>query len=366
MTDPKSLARTAVGQIKPYQAGKPIEEVKRELGLEEVIKLASNENPLGPSKLALQAVRERLTEICLYPDGGAYYTRRALSQKLGVKHSQTILGFGSCDLIELVLKAFLNPGEEVVSSQYAFAYFKLATQVVGGENKIVEAKAYGHDLEAMLKAITPKTKVVFIANPNNPTGTMNTVDEVERFMQGAPDNVIIVFDEAYYEFVDREDYPHTLPWVEEGRNVIILRTFSKIYGLAGLRIGYAIATEDIIWALNQVRQVFNTSRLAQIAAVAALEDEEHVRQTLELNRRGQQYLYSEVDKLGLAYVPSQANFVLIDLKVDAQPIFEKLLREGIVVRPLSGYELPTCIRVTVGTAEQNQKFIHALKKVMGD
>ncbi len=364
MTDPKSLVRKKVLEIKPYQPGKPIEEVKRELGLAEVTKLASNENALGPSKLALQAIEEKLTEICLYPDGGQYYLRKALSEKLGVKDTEVVSGFGSCELIEVILKTFLNPGEEVVSSQYAFAYFKISTQVVGGENRIVRAKNYGHDLEAMAEAITPRTKVVFIANPNNPTGTMNTVDEVERFLERAPDSVIVVFDEAYYEFVNRDDYPQTLPWVKEGRNVIILRTLSKIYGLAGLRLGYAIAKEELIWSLNQVRQVFNTSRLAQIGAVAALRDEEHVRKTLELNRKGQEYLYSELSKLGLFYIPSQANFVLVDLKVDATTIFDKLMREGIIVRPMGGYELPTCIRVTVGTSDQNRKFIDALKKVM--
>ena len=259
MADLRSLARKQVFEIKPYQPGKPIEEVQRELGFREVIKLASNENPLGPSELALQAMRDKLREICLYPDGGACEVRRALSKKLGVKETEVVLGFGSCDLIELVLKAFLNPGEEVVSSQYAFAYFKLATQVIGGENRIVRAKDFGHDLDAMADAITPKTKVVFIANPNNPTGTMNTTTEVERFMARAPDRTILVFDEAYYEFVDREDYPQTLSWVKAGRNVIILRTFSKIYGLAGMRIGYAIAREELVWALNQVRQVFNTT-----------------------------------------------------------------------------------------------------------
>jgi len=366
MTDPRSLVRKQVLEIKPYQPGKPIEEAERELGIGEVIKLASNENPLGPSELALQAVRDRLKEMCLYPDGAAYEVRRALSEKLGVKETQVVLGFGSCELIELVLKAFLNPGEQVVSSRYAFAYFKLATQVIGGENRIVKDRNFGHDLEAMADAITPKTKVVFIANPNNPTGTMNTNGEVERFMARAPDHTIVVFDEAYYEFVDREDYPQTLRWVKAGRNVIILRTFSKIYGLAGMRIGYAIAREELIWALNQVRQVFNTTRLAHIAAVAALRDEEHVKRTLEVNRKGQEYLYSEFAKLGLFYLPSQANFVLVDLKVDAERIFQKLLREGIVVRALAGYELPTFIRVTVGTPEQNQRFVRALRKVMGD
>lgn len=364
MTDPKSLAREKILEITPYKPGKPIEEVRRELGLEEIIKLASNENSLGPSKLALKAMEERLSDVCLYPDSEGYELKRALSRKLEVEESEIAIGSGSCELIELILKAFVNPGDEVLSSQYGFLMFMLATQIVGGENVVVEAKDYGHDLEAMVEAITPRTKVLFIANPNNPTGTMNTAEEVELFMSKAPANVVVVFDEVYYEFVDREDYPRTFPYVKEGRNVIILRSFSKIYGLAGLRIGYAIAKEELVWLINQVKQPFNTTTLAQIGAVAALEDEEHVRMTLELNKKGKECLYSELGKLGLFYLPSQANFVLINLKVDAEPIFDKLLREGVVVRPLRGYGLPTCIRVTVGTPEQNEKFINALKKVM--
>jgi histidinol-phosphate aminotransferase len=363
MRDP---VRANIASLARYKPGKPIEEVKRELGLEgEIIKLASNENPLGPSPKAVAAMREQIENVYLYPDDWGFSLRRALSEKHGVDESQIVLGAGSCELIELTVQSFAGPLDEVISAQYAFAIFEKATQVVGAKNVIVPATPnLGHDLRAMADAVTGNTKVVFIANPNNPTGSISTAEEVEEFMNRMPEDVIVVFDEAYYEFVDREDYPESMNYLRNGMNVVIYRTFSKTYGLAGLRIGYAIAKLELATGMNQARKPFNTTRLGQIAALAALEDEEHLEKTLRVNRESREWLYRELEKLKMHYYPSEANFVLIDLKRDAQGIFERLLREGVVVRPLQGYDLPQCIRVSVGRREQMEVFIKALEKVL--
>lgn len=361
-----SLIRSNVASLARYRPGKPIEEVKRELGLEgEIIKLASNENPLGPSPKAIAAIREQAESVYLYPDDWGFSLRRALAQKHDVREDQIVLGAGSCELIELVILTFAGPEDEVVSAQYGFAIFAKSTQVVGARKVVVPATPdLKHDLEAMADAVTDKTKIVFIANPNNPTGSVSTRDEVEPFMKSVPNDVIVVFDEAYYEFVDREDYPESMDYLRAGRNVIIFRTFSKTYGLAGLRIGYAIASPELATGMNQARKPFNTTRLGQAAALAALDDDEHLRKTLEVNRESRNWIYGELDRLKIKYYPSEANFVLVDLERNAQEIFEKLLREGVVVRPLQGYDLPRCIRVSIGRLEQMTVFIRALEKVL--
>jgi histidinol-phosphate aminotransferase len=362
----RSLVRPNIASLARYKPGKPIEEVRRELGLEgEIIKLASNENPLGPSPKAIAAMREEIQSVSLYPDDWGFSLRRALASKHGIAEDQVVLGAGSCELIELAVLSFAGHEGEVVSAEYGFAIFAKATQVVGARKVVVAAKPdLGHDLKGMAEAVTSKTRLVFIANPNNPTGGISTRDEVEHFMKSVPEDVVVVFDEAYYEFVDREDYPESMDYLRNGRNVVIFRTFSKTYGLAGLRIGFAMARPELAAGMNQARKPFNTTRLGQVAALAALEDEEHLQETLRVNRESRDWLYAELDRLEMTYYPSEANFVLIDLKRPAQGVFEKLLREGVVVRPLQGYGLPECIRVSIGRLEHMQVFIKALERVL--
>jgi histidinol-phosphate aminotransferase len=359
-----ALARETVRDVVPYQPGKPIEELQRERGLDSVIKLASNENPLGPSPKAIEAIRAAAGDVHLYPDGGGFYLTRALGKKLGVTPEQIILGNGSVELIELVLWTFVGEKDEVVSSQYGFAMYTIATKVVGGINVVVPARGLAHDLEAMAKAIGPNTRVVFIANPNNPTGTLATAGEFEEFMAAVPPHTVVVYDEEYFEYVRRPDSPDALSYVRDGRNVLVLRTFSKAYGLAGLRIGYGVAREGLIALVSQVRSPFNTTRLAQIAAVAALDDDEHVRRTAELTIRGRARLCEGLEALGLKAHPSEGNFVLLETSNDGADVSRGLEEHGIIVRPMRGYGLPNHIRVTVGTPEQNEKFLAALAEVV--
>lgn len=363
----ESLVRPNVSKLARYKPGKPIEEVRRELGLKgDVIKLASNENPLGTSPKALAAIREYLADVYLYPDDWGFALRRRLSSDHAVSENQIVLGAGSCELIEMTVLTFAGPEDEVISSKYGFAIFAKATQVVGAKNVIVPARDdLGHDLNAMAMAVTDNTKLIFIANPNNPTGTMSTREEVEALMNVVPEKVIVVFDEAYYDFVRRDDYPESMDYLRAGRNVIIYRTFSKIYGLAGMRIGYAIAKPELAEGMNQARKPFNTTRLSQIAALAALDDDEHLKKTVETNRESREYLYGELTKLGLKFYPSEANFVLVDLQRNAQNVFQELLREGVVVRPLQGYDLPDHIRVSIGKREHIKICVEALRKVLG-
>jgi len=361
----KILAKRNVLEISPYKPGKPVQEVIRELGISgEVIKLASNENPLGPSKLALKAIERTMGEVNFYPEDGAYYLTQALCKKFGLSEDQLILGNGSVELIWLIALAFVNSGESIVMSDQAFIIYKIVTKVVDGRRIAPPMRNYTHDLEAMAKAVTQDTKVIFIANPNNPTGTMVTQKEVEKFMEMVPKDVLVVFDEAYYEYIERDDYPQTLDYVREGRNVIVLRTFSKIYGLAGLRVGYGMGRSDLIEAVRKVRPPFNVNSLAQEACLAALDDKEHVEKSREINREGIKYLHQKFDEMGLFYTPTVANFVYLDVGFDSQPIFEELQQKGIIVRPIKEYGFPTSFRVTVGLPQQNEKFIQALKKVL--
>ncbi len=356
----EKLIRKEVKNLLIYEPGKPLEEVKRELGLKEVIKLASNENALGPSPLAVQALQDALNNIHLYPEGGGYYLRRKLARKYGLDISEILLGNGSDEIIRMIVETFLNPGEEIITGDPAFVIYKIACEAMGGECICVPLKNFTFDLEAMLEKITDKTKLIFIANPNNPTGTMVEEKEVEEFLRRVPPGILVVFDEAYYEYIEREDYPDNLKRIQRGEPVIVLRTFSKIYGLAGLRIGYCMASGEVVSALNRVRQPFNTNSLAQTAAFFALDDEEHIRKSREMVKEGKKYLYGEFERMGWAFVPSEANFILLNVGKKGRSVFQELLRKGVIVRAMDGYGLPDWIRVTVGTPQENEKLMQAL------
>lgn len=352
--------RKAIKGLSAYEPGKPIDEVKRELGLTSVVKLASNENPFGPSPKAIEAIFSSLPDLNRYPEGSCFYLREALSKKLKVGPESLIFGNGSDELIEIIAKTFLEQDDEAVISEMAFVRFEMAVKLMGARAVVTKARNFTHDLSQMAKAVTGKAKLIFVANPNNPTGTMNTKDEVEDFLADVPQDVLVVFDEAYYEYIDRQDYPQTIDYLREGRNLIILRTFSKVYGLAGLRIGYGISRPETIKDLNRVRPPFNVNSLAQSAALAALGDEQWVNECRRKNEEGREFFYREFDRLSLAYIQSVTNFVLLDVKKDAQKAFEKLLAEGVIVRPITG----TYIRVTIGTQEENERFILALENIL--
>lgn len=350
-------------ELKVYQPGKPIEETARELGVApgEIVKLASNENPLGPSPRALRAMREALEKAQLYPDGGGFYLREALSRKLGVKPEEIILGNGSNEIIELLAHAFLKPGDGILTSEHAFVAYRIVARVFGAKTIEAPSRNFGHDLEAMLAAIDEKTELIFIANPNNPTGTLLSAEEIDRFLARVPPELIVIFDEAYYEFVDHP--PDTLRYVHEGRNVVVLRTFSKIQGLAGLRIGYGVARPELIEVMQKTRQPFNINAIALAGALAALEDEEHVRETKRITDAGRVYLEQQFAALNLAFIPGAGNFILVKVG-DGHATFRALLEHKIIVRAMAGYRLPEWIRITIGTMEENRKCIAALKAVL--
>ena len=348
-----------------YQPGRPIEEVARELGMpvQDIIKLASNENPNGPSPAALAAMEKALRHLHLYPDGNAFYLKRKLAEKLSVTPTHLVLGNGSNEIIEFIGHALMGPGVEVVTSQYCFAVYPIITRLFGAELITVPAVNYGHDLPAMLRAIGPKTRVVFVANPNNPTGTLASRESLRAFIAQIPAHVLLVMDEAYVEFL--EDPENLIPKILDGSmpNLILMRTFSKIYGLAGLRLGYGIAHPDLISALEKVRQPFNINALVQAGALAALDDTQHITTTRERNRRGLEYLAEELQRLGLETVPSAANFILAKVG-EGQRIFDALQRQGVITRPMGGYQLPEWIRISVGTSAENERCIAALRTVL--
>ncbi|HEY75337.1 MAG TPA: histidinol-phosphate transaminase [Thermoflexia bacterium] len=353
--------------IRPYVPGKPIEEVQREYGLQDVVKLASNENPLGPSPKALAALEKTLREVHLYPDGQGYYLRQAIADHLGVTLEQVIIGNGADGVIVQTCLAYLDDGDEVIVGRSSFPVYDIYTHVMRAQLVKVPLKEYRLDLEGMAEAITERTKIVFVCNPNNPTGTIVTQGEVESFMAEVPEHILVIFDEAYYEFVDSPEYPDTLRYVREGRrNVMVMRTFSKIYGLAGLRLGYAVAHSDTLAPLWRVKEPFAVNRLAQIAGIAALEDEEFVRRSVEANREGRRYLYRQFERLGLFYVESHTNFVLVRIGPEAREVAERLLRRGVIVRPCTGYDLPEFLRITVGSPDQNARLIDALEEALAE
>jgi histidinol-phosphate aminotransferase len=364
-----------------YQPGRPIEEVARELGLnpDGIIKLASNENPLGPSRLGLAAMRQALKQVNLYPDGNAFYLKQKLAAKLGVTPANLILGNGSNEVIEMIGHALLGGGgatatslgdggvaatAEVVVSQYCFAVYPIVTALFGAKLVVVPAKNHAHDLDAMLAAITPNTRIVFVANPNNPTGTTAGREELARFVNAVPANVLLALDEAYIEFLNEP--LDLLPEIRNGNkpNLLLMRTFSKIYGLAGLRIGYGIGHPDFIAALEKIRQPFNINSVAQTGALAALDDTKHVEKTRKVNSRGLRLYARTFRKLGLEFVPSQANFILVRVG-DGQRVFGELQKLGVIVRPMGGYQLPEWIRISIGTTKENQRCLEALKSVLG-
>jgi histidinol-phosphate aminotransferase len=357
------LANPQLREIKVYEPGKPIEETARELGLDSnaIIKLASNENPLGPSPKAMEAMHDALEKGHLYPDGGGFCLCKAVAMKLGVAPENIILGNGSNEVLEFLGHAFLNPGDDVVTSQYAFIVYKLIATSFGAHTIEVPSPDYQQDLDGMLAAITPKTRLIFVPNPNNPTGTLLSQRAIDDFMSRLTENVIVVFDEAYFEFLDRP--PDTLRFVREGRNIVVLRTFSKIHGLAGLRIGYAVGPADLVQVLHKTRQPFNVNSIAQIGALAALEDDGHLQETKRVIDEGRAYLREEFSKMKIRFVPGTANFVMVNVG-DGHAIFDKLLEQGIIVRPLRGYGLPEWVRISIGTMEENKKLVAALKKVM--
>jgi histidinol-phosphate aminotransferase len=357
----KSLARPAVARVMPYAPGKPIEEVRRELGLRRVIKLASNENPLGPSPKALAAMREALPELHRYPDSHAFYLTRALSRKLKVGADQIIVGNGSDELITLALKAFVDPGDEVVTAKPTFLIYRIAAQIAAARLREIPLKDLRYDLVRMRQAITPKTKIVFIANPDNPTGTYVTKAELERFFAGLPKRVIVFLDEAYAELADARDYPDTRRYLKT-HPVIITRTFSKAYGLSGIRVGYGLGPRELIQAMHRVREPFNVNALAQAAARAALSDSAHLAATRRLLRREKPFLYRGLARLGLTAVPSATNFILFQVGPRAGQVARALLRRGIIVRDLRAWNLSNHLRVTVGLPSENRAFMKALKE----
>ena len=357
------LANPHLRDLALYEPGKPIEETARECNLrpEEIVKLASNENPLGPSQQVRAALEKAIAGTNFYPDGGGYYLRQALAKKLEVAPENIVLGNGSNEIIEFIGHAFLRPGTEMVTSENAFIAYRLAAALFAAKTVAVPDRDHRFDLEAILKAITPQTRVVFIANPNNPTGTLVRQDVIDPFMARVPEGVVVVFDEAYFEYLDNP--PDTLQFVRADRNVIVLRTFSKIHGLANARLGYGIARPELIRVLQKTREPFNTNGLAQAGAVAALADLAHQVETKRLTDEGRTHLQSEFAALGLPYVPGVANFVLVRVG-DGKALFKKLLRKGVIVRALSGYNLPEWVRISVGTMEQNRKCIAALREVL--
>jgi histidinol-phosphate aminotransferase len=361
-----NLATAGVQRLIPYKAGKPIEELERELGLTQIIKLASNENPLGPGKKALAAIQAALPTLALYPDGSGFMLKQALAEKYAVDESQITLGNGSNEILELVARAFLTPEFDVVFSQHAFAVYPIVTQAVGATAVIAPALNYGHDLDAMLQAVTGKTRLVFIANPNNPTGTLLSQASLERFISALPDTCVCVLDEAYFEFVSSVEAINSIDWLKKFPNLLITRTFSKAYGLAGLRIGYGLSSPQLADILNRVRQPFNNNTLALVAAEAALADDEHLQQTIAVNAQGMQQLTEGFISLGLEWIPSAGNFVLLDLKQTGQPVYEALLCKGVIVRPVGVYELPNHLRISIGTAAENQLFLQALTDTLAN
>lgn len=369
MVDYCELAVPGVRSLQPYQPGKPIEDLQREYGLTDIIKLASNENPLGPSPLAIAAIKKQLQELSRYPDGNGFELKYRLGKQLSVETDQLTLGNGSNDILEFVARAFVQPGEEIIFSQYSFAVYPLVTQAIGARAQVIPAINWGHDLNGMLTRISDKTRLVFIANPNNPTGTWITEKELTGFLKQVPDHVLVVLDEAYFEYAHHpttglDEFPNGTSLLSEFENLIVTRTFSKAYGLAGLRVGYGISNKIIADLLNRVRQPFNVNSLALAGACAALDDREHLKKSIEINNDGLQQLTQAFDSLSLDYIHSAGNFICFDLGRSADPVYQALLKRGVIVRPVANYSMPDHLRVTIGTQQENEIFINALSETI--
>ncbi len=366
-----ALAAPGVRSLQPYQPGKPESELRREYGLSDIVKLASNENPLGPSPRALVAVREALSDMARYPDGNGFELKTALAAKLGVSTAMLTLGNGSNDVLELAARAFLTPEYEAVFSEHAFAVYPIATQAVGATARVAKANPpdhampYGHDPAALLASINDRTRLMFIANPNNPTGTWLKTAELQGLLSDIPESVIVVVDEAYGEYVDpAADCADTLRWLDRFPNLIVTRTFSKAYGLAGLRVGYAISHPVVADLLNRVRQPFNVNSLALVAATAALDDIDHLQRIRALNRAGMQQLQEACRRLGLSWLPSVGNFLCVDVGRSGREVFLALLKRGVIARPVDNYGLPRFLRISIGTEAENTRLIEALTAVL--
>ena len=360
----KDRARPEVFTLKPYVPGKPIDEVKRELGLDDIIKIASNENPLGSSPKAVEAVRESLHLMHIYPDANCYNLKSRLAAVNGMGENGVLVGNGSDEILMLLATTFLNRGDQIVYGHPSFSEYEFTAKIMGAEGVEVPLNNFTFDLDAILKAINNKTKMVFICNPNNPTGTIVKDAEIERFMERVPDDVLVVFDEAYGEYTESADFTSGLKYVKAGRNVIVLRTFSKIYGLAALRVGYGLTLPEIAQAVEMITEPFNVNSMAQIGALAAIDDVEHVQRSRAINSVGKKYLYSEFDKLGLNYVPTEANFIFLDTGKDCQAVFKALLQMGVIIRTGDIFGHPNFIRVTIGTEAENERFIQSLTQVL--
>jgi histidinol-phosphate aminotransferase len=365
MSNLAKLAPDYIRAIAPYQGGKPISELAREMGLNEayIVKLASNENPLGISPKAQMAIDEAVHDIARYPDGNSFELRKSVSEKFGVAHNQIVFGNGSNDILELAARAFLNAGCEAIYSQHAFAVYPLVTQAVGATGVVVPAKNYGHDLDGFLKAITPKTKLIFIANPNNPTGTLIAKNTLKTFLKQVPSNILVMLDEAYDEYLSLDNKSEAISWLAEFDNLIISRTFSKAYGLAGLRIGFGLMHANVADMLNRVRQPFNVNSIAQAAAVASLADEDFVARSYAANQAGMAQITQGLTQLGLEYIVSYANFVSFKVENAAQ-VNQKLLQKGVIVRPIANYEMPEYLRVSIGLFSENARFLTVLEGIL--
>lgn len=361
--DFRALANIGISSLTPYQPGKPVEELERELGITSSIKLASNENPLGPSPHAITAAQNALANVHVYPDGGCYELKQVLSKHLSIDTKQITIGNGSENILELIAKSYLQTGDNAVISQYAFLTIPLIIQSFGAQIKTAKAVNWGHDIDNMIAAIDAKTRLLFLVNPNNPTGTHTSDADFAKLMKAVPPHVVVVLDEAYSEYITANDYPVALKYLAQYPNLIISRTFSKIYGLAGFRIGYSVSSHEIADIINRARLPFNVNTLASKAAAAAILDNDHVQKTIALNNAGRLQLEAGLQKLGLSFIPSLANFITIDVE-DGAAIYQKLLHEGVIVRPLKAYDMPRHIRVTIGTKEQNIRFLTSLEKVL--
>lgn len=356
--------RKILDHIIPYQPGKPISEVQRELGLKEVIKLASNENHLGAAPSALKALKDSLNQIHLYPDGRGYELKRKLSELHGFQPEEIILGNGSTEIVELVCESFLDNGDRAITGWPAFFKYRIAIRIMGGEPVEVPLNNFTHDLNAMFDAVDDRTKIIFIADPNNPTGTLLDKDELEDFILRLPEHIVVVLDQAYHEYISPEKRLEVKKLIKAGRNLIVLRTFSKIYGLAGLRVGCGFARPELIAAMNKVREAFNCSSLAQVAAAAALDDTDFVTRTLEMNRQALGIMRRGFDELGLKQVPTFTNFILVDWERDGLTVFQELLKRGVIVRPMNGYDMPTCARVSTAPKKDMEFFLEKLGEVL--